>query len=114
MAMTKTRADLVNQALANLGVLAAGQSPADEDFEAVDDHVDATLAQLSARGIVSVGDDNQIPIEWFNPLAVLLASEAGDQFGSELDQNAVLRAETKLREMTYGRPTGERVIEEYF
>lgn len=114
MATTKTRADLVNQALSNLRVLAAGQAPAEEDYKAVDDHVDATFAQLSARDIVTVGDDSQIPIEWFMPLSVLLAQDAAIQFGMPADPNQIVMAEAKLREMTYNRPTGEPVTEDYF
>lgn len=120
MTTTKTRSDLVNQALRNLEVIGAGQAPSAEDYTAVDAHVDATLAQLAARDIVTVGDADEIPVEWFQPLAVLLANDAAMEFGlsgvpqSASATNPVLAAESLLREMTYSRPTGEPLEIDYF
>lgn len=120
MATTKTRADLVDQALRNLGVLAAGQSPAQEDYNAVDDHIDAVFASLESREIVSVGDDSQIPVEWFTPLSIILADDAAIEFGlpgvppSPSRPDPVGWAETKLRELTYSRATGEQQTSDYF
>jgi hypothetical protein len=111
-ATTKTRRDLVGQALANLGVLAAGQTPADEDFEAVDAQVDPTLDTLNGREIVTVGDADEIPSEWFTPLAIILANDCAKSFG--LPRTTVEDAEAALREMTRGRPTGEPLIADYF
>src|SRR5690349_19715092 len=117
---TKTRQDLVNQALRNLQVLAAGQTADTEDFDSVNSHVDSMIAQLDARQIVSVPDDQDIPIEWFDPLAIILADESAMEFGipslpvSPANPNPRLAAEIKLREMTYTRPTGEHAPAEYF
>lgn len=117
---TKTRSDLVTQALADLQVLAAGQTPSTEDFESVDGHVDGTIASLSAREIVTVDDDEAIPAEWFSALAILLADDAAIEFGlsgvpaSPSNPNPVLAAETRLRQMVRGRPTRERLKVEYF
>lgn len=109
---TKTRRDLVNQALADLGIIAAGQDPATEDFDTVDDLVEATIAMLIARDlqVPEIDDVNadEIPLEVFLPLAVLLAHEAARKFGlvgvpgpQGLDQR--LEAETRLREIGYSR-----------
>src|SRR5690242_19785777 len=119
-ALTKTRQDLVNQALRNLQVLAAGQTADTEDYESVDGHVDASLAQLDARQIVSVPDAQEIPIEWFDPLAVVLADDAAMEFGlpgvpaSPSNPNPRVDAEVRLREMVYSRPTGEQLEPDYF
>lgn len=120
MSHTRTRNDLVNEALANLGILAAGQNAAAEDFEAVDGKVDALVAWLEAVDIIDIDDIDAIPPEWFSPLAVLLADEAALEFGlpgvphpqGEADPRAV--AIDKLRLTTYGRPTYERLKQEYF
>lgn len=120
MSLTKTRNDLVNQALRNLGILAAGQTADTEDFEAVDDHVDGTLAQLAVRDIVTIVDDDDIPIEWMEALSVVLADAAAIEFGqagiptSPEKPNPVGDAEALLREMNRGRPTGEPQRGEYF
>jgi Tfp pilus assembly protein PilW len=112
---TKTRNDLVNQALRNLGVLAAGQTADAEDFQAADGHVDQVIASLSARDIVTVDDD-----DWFDPLAVLVADDAAMEFGlpgvpaSSSDPNPVLDAENRLRLMVRGRPTYEPLKVDYF
>jgi hypothetical protein len=117
---TRTRSDLVNQALANLGVLAAGQTPETEDFDSVDGHVDGVIASLSAREIVTVDDDEAIPGEWFAPLAILLANDAAMEFGlpgvpaAPGNPSPVLSAENSLRLMVRGRPTHERLRVEYF
>jgi hypothetical protein len=117
---TKTRADLINAALANLGLLAAGQSASAEDFNAVDDHIDGLIASLDKRDIVTVDNADAIPIEWFNALSTLLADQAASEFGmpgllpSPSAQNPVLAAETELREIVYARPTREPMRGEYY
>lgn len=120
MAVTKTRADLIEQALANLGVLAAGQTPAAEDFDTVDGHVDQTFAALSDLDIVTVTDDAAIPIAWFQPLSVLLADDAAMEFGlpgvpaSASSPDPVTDAENRLRELTRGKPNGQPLRIDYF
>lgn len=120
MSATRTRNDLVNEALANLGILAAGQTAAAEDFEAVDGKVDALVAWLEAVDIIDIDDIDAIPPEWFGPLAVLLADEAALMFGlpgipsSQSNPQPVQAAIDKLRLTSYGRPTYERLKQEYF
>lgn len=117
---TKTRTDLINQALADLGVLAAGQTPDAEDNDAVDKYIDPLIAELASRDLPQVDDSDAIPLEWFLPLAILLASEAATEFGmsglptSEANPDPVATAERRLREVAYARPTGEPQRTEYF
>lgn len=107
MATTRTRSELVNQALANLGVLDAGQTPEIEDANTVDDHVDTVLAELSAKDIVSIPDDDAIPVALFNVLADLLALDCGPDFHKPSDPRAKLIAENTIRVMVRVRPTYE-------
>lgn len=111
---TKTRPELVSQALANLGALQAGQTPADEDASTIDGYVEGMLARLSAKGIVTVSDDSEIPTEWFNSLADILADDAALEFGAAKNPQKVLLAENELRIMTRGQPTREVLTSEYF
>lgn len=120
MAHTRTRNDLVNQALANLGVLAAGQPASAEDFEAVDNMVEPMFAWLEATENITIDNIDQIPPEWFNNLAVLLADDAALMFGlpgmppSQSEPQPVRNALDNLKLVTYGRPTYEPQKTEYF
>src|SRR5262245_57147256 len=120
MSHARTRNDLVNEALMNLGVLAAGQTPAAEDFEAVDGKVEALVAYLEEAEILDIDTIEEIEPEWFGPLAVLLADDAALEFGlpgvppSQSNPQPVQAAIDKLRLVTYGRPTYEPLKTEYF
>jgi hypothetical protein len=115
--------DLINEALANLGVLAAGQPTDPEDFAYVSEKLDSIFRKLAALEIVYVADANNIPSEWFSDLADIVAGECATKFGSSPDVWAMLKnnglggvqgvdvgfgaAAKSLRAITRGRPTGE-------
>ena len=115
----RTSNDLVLEALANLGVLAAGQSVSPEDFAYVENRLDAIFRKLAALEIVYSADPNNIPAEWFIDLAAIVASECAMKFGSSADYIGPLiaaglgvpvgsgAAAISLKIMTRGRPTGE-------
>ena len=81
----RTSNDLVHEALANLGVLAAGQSVAPEDFNYVNSRLDSIFRKLAALEIVYVADGSNIPGEWFIDLAAIVAGECAVKFGSSAD-----------------------------
>jgi hypothetical protein len=119
--MPRTRNDLVNEALMNLGVLAAGQSPDAEDFQAVDGKVDALYARLEAQDIIDLDNTvDQIPHEIFNQLAVILADDAALEFGlpgvppSQSNPQPVEAAIDSIRLVTYARPTYVSQRTEYY
>ena len=119
----RTSNDLVLEALANLGVLASGQTVAPEDFAAVNGKIDGIFRKLAALEIVYVADGSNIPGEWFNDLADIVAGECATKFGASGDYIGVLinrglggfggvpigagTAAQSLKIMTRGRPTGE-------
>lgn len=111
--MSKTRRDVVSQALANLGVLAAGQSPSAEDFTTVDGHVDSVKDALRQRDIVDI-DFSNLPDGYFMPLAALVADSAANEFGLPSNPARVLGAETAFRQMTYNRPSRLPLQVDYF
>lgn len=126
----RTSDDLVTEALANLGVLSAGQSTDPEDFSYVDTKLDAIFRKLAALEIVYVPDPQHIPGEWFSDLADIVAGECATKFGSSPDVYMMLvnrglggvqgvdvgfgAAAKSLRAMNRGRSTGEISRQEYF
>lgn len=124
----RTSHDLVLEALANLGVLAAGQTVATEDFNYVNEKLDSIFRKLGALEIVYVADGGNIPGEWFSDLADIVAGECATKFGGDV---AMLKAiglggppspapvgaggaAQSLKIMLRGRPTGETLQTESF
>lgn len=111
----RTSSDLILEALANLGVLAAGQTVAPEDFAYIETRLDAIFRKLGALEIVYVADPNNIPGEWFLDLAAIVAGECAAKFGAgpEFIQLGLGvppgagAAAQSLQVMMRGRPTGE-------
>lgn len=111
----RTSSDLILEALANLGVLAAGQTVAPEDFSYIETRLDAILRKLAALEIVYAPDPNNIPGEWFIDLAAIVAGECAQKFGAgpefvQLGLGAppgAGAAAQSLKIMLRGRPTGE-------
>ena len=78
----RTSTDLITEALANIGVLSAGQPPDVEDFNYVSEKLDAIFRYVSAvLEIVSFPDPNNIPGVFFAPLADIVAGECALKFG---------------------------------
>ena len=122
----RSSTDLVTEALANLGVLAAGQAPDIEDVNYVNEKLDAIFRMLAGLEICFVSDPNNIPGEWFSPLADIVAGECATKFGSSPDDYAKLVKQglgspkgsgagaMALKAIGRGRPTYERLRVEYF
>lgn len=77
----RTSTDLITEALANLGVLAAGQPIDVEDFNWVNEKLDSIYRKLGALEIAYVPDPNNIPGAWFADLADIVAGECASKFG---------------------------------
>ena len=122
----RTSADLIAEVLANLGVLAAGQSPEVEDFQAVSSKLDATFRKLAALEICYVADQDNIQPEWFSDLADIVAGECAAKFGMTNDDYAKLvtrglgspigtgTAAMSLKIQLRGKPTYEVLRTESF
>jgi hypothetical protein len=126
----RTSVDLVTEALANLGVLSAGQVIDVEDFNYVNEKLDSIFRKLAALEIVYVPDANNIPGAWFSDLADIVAGECATKFGVTPDVYVMLTnkglggvqgvdvgfgaAAKSLRAIMRGRPTGETLVVEYF
>jgi hypothetical protein len=117
-----TSDDLILEALANLGVIGAGQSVAPEDFSYIEVRLDAIFRKLAALEIVYAPDPANIPAEWFIDLASIVAGECAQKFGAgpEFVQLGLGvppgsgAAAQSLKIMLRGRPTGEPLRTESF
>jgi len=112
--MTKTREQLVNRALGVLGVVAAGQIANAEDSAIIDEAVEPVLADLSARGIYSYGDPDNIEDAAFDQLAVCIANARARDFGGQYSEETRRIAESRLRILTQAYLSGQPVKVEYF
>ena len=79
--MPKTRAELVNRALSNLGALPVGQTASTQEYASVDNLVTPTLESLQARDIYWVSDENAIEDAAFMALGHCLAWNCAPEFG---------------------------------
>lgn len=116
MNVFKTRRQLVDQVLDDLGVLAVGQTPGNEDVSKIDALIDPMVADLAGRDVYYVDTPGQIGAAggeidpaaflWLSHVLAYLASPA---FGLQGDPSFYVleqRAEDMLR--TLARPARTR------
>jgi len=103
----KTLIELKTEAFGILTGFDPQSSPATEDLDTIGTYVDPLVAQLEADEVVSINNTDEIPDEYFLPLARLLANVSGPRFGSPMNEQAKLADEMALRSMTRGKPTYE-------
>jgi len=114
---TKTRRELIDRAGEALGVLAAGQSLANEDIARIDGYIDPTAEDLIARDVYYVSDTEEIDASIFDDFAICCANACRHAFG--LSGNAELpaaaqAAEAKLRIKSASGPTYKPLRTAYF
>jgi hypothetical protein len=117
--MPKTRRELIDQILDQLGVLVPGQAPGDETVARVDSLVNPSFAMLAALGVVYVADagledpptGGEIEDALFLPLAAWIAFKAAGAFNLGNDPSLkVLADEAEMQLRTIGRPAPTRQI----
>lgn len=114
MATTKTLQELETEAFAILTGMDPNSSPAAEDLAVIETYVDPLLSQLAADQIVYIADSDEIPNEYFLPVARLLANVCGPRFGSAMNQDAKEADERTLRRLVASQPTYEPMEGHYF
>ena len=114
MDITKTRAELVTRALRKLLVVGSGQVPEDEDTELVDGVVDTTLADLAARSVVYIANEEAIDVAVFEWVADCLTDNVAEDFGKSRNPAKVEYAEAKLKAVLAASPTYETQRNDYF
>lgn len=119
----RSSADLITEALANMGVLSAGNPIDPEDFNYVNEKLDPIFRKLAGLEIVFVSDPGNIPGSWFSDLADIVAGECATKFGIKGEEYVTLlnkglggamgveigagTAAKSLKIMGRGRPTYE-------
>ncbi len=112
--MTKTRNELVNRALKELGVVGSGQTAEAEDFDEIDDAVEPVMSDLATRDIWVWGNPDEYDDDAFDHLAVLLANARARAFGVQPDEQKRLLAEARLRGLKPTLLSGQPQPIEYF
>lgn len=112
--MSKTKQQLIERTLQEVGVLAAGQAPSAEDAKVTEDEINPVLQDLAQRDIYAWGDTDSIEDEAFVHLAVLVADSIAVSFGKPKSEPTRLMAERRLRELKINDLAGSRQEVEYF
>lgn len=112
--MAQTRTMLANRALEKLMEVGSGQSPDSEDTEHVDDAINSFAEFISAAGIYTISDLNDIELAAFEPLADYLAWFVAPDFGKPREEAMRAMAEYMLRRITAPRPSYETMRTENF
>jgi hypothetical protein len=114
MITTKTRTEMVLEAAIKLKIVGTGQS-LDADYnDRLDRNVDPLFMQLANDGICEVVNDQQIPSEWFDSLAGLLANVSASVGGANFDPQIKQFYEMMLRRITAKGPQFTVQETEYF
>ncbi len=87
----RTREDLIKRVLKDLGVLAAGQSPSDEDRAEIDDLIEPVCAKLLDDTVAKLNGD-EIDDAAYLPLAAIVCEAAMVPFGIGGTRAAEIRA----------------------
>lgn len=117
---TRTREDLIRQALEEIEQLGTGMPLEEDDQEKVDNYIDPLLARLAILGLFTGNPgDTEFEIEHFIPLSQMLARDIGPAFGVTgqdlIDaNNTAAMAERELRRLLMARPTGEPMETDHF
>lgn len=110
----KTRAQLIERAGIDLGLVQPGEALSSEDYNTLDNLIDPFIDQLAADDVYFVSNRDEISTEIFLPLALLLANYAGPSFGSPINDKALMRDSGTLKRIASTRPTYAPLQTEYF
>lgn len=123
---TRTREELIRQALEEIEQLGTGQPLEEDDQEAVDNYIDPLVSRLAVLGLnVGIPGDETFDILIFTPLAKMLAVDCSPKFGVTAEILLAKRLvdpppsvssppERELRRLLMGKPTGETMETEWF
>lgn len=110
----KSRQELIERALEELGVKAAGVTPSADDVEVIENEIDPVMSDLSTREVYQWGDPDEFDEDAFVHLALILANSKARVFGAAYDEGVRLRCEARLRQLQLTVLSGQTQTAEYF
>lgn len=110
----RSRQELIERALKELGVVAAGQTPDAEDVDVVEDEIDAVMSDLMVRNVYSWGDPDEYEDEAFIHLAKIIANSVARSFGVAPDDGVRIICEARLRMLIPVVLSGQPLRAEYY
>jgi hypothetical protein len=114
MSTTKTRPELIDGVLKELGVLGVGQAASAEDVDAIDGLIDPALADLEGQEVIRLQDSDEFPLTVFNQLVHYIAELAAPGYGRPANEGVKQLAMQQMRVAARGGPTYETMHSEYF
>lgn len=112
--MTKSRQELIERALEELGVKAAGVTPSADDVAVIENEIDPVMSDLATRDVYQWGDPDEFDNDAFIHLALILANSKARVFGGAYDDNLRLRCEARLRQLEPAILSGQAQTTDYF
>lgn len=113
--MSKTSANIIVDALDLLGRgPGVGQAVPAEDYATMQGFIAPLYRQLSRKGVVTIGNYEDLSEEIYIPLTWLLANSAAPKYGLPQDEAGRLMHEQEIRRILAPSPTREPLQTEYF
>lgn len=112
--LVKTRAQTIERAGIDLGLVQPGEALSPEDYNTLDGLFDPLIAQLFADRVFYISNSDAIDVSIFLPVASLLANYAGPNFGSPINDAALMRDQNILRRIASTDPIYSPQLGEYF
>lgn len=113
MSDSKTADNLVYEVAAILGKAVAGEALGEVEYDTIDGNIDPVLAEV--RPIVYIGDRDDIPVEYFQTIARLVAVHSSAKFSNApVDLFLVAQHEQRLRYLAAQSPTYQTLKTQYF
>lgn len=115
---TYSRTDLALRVLRDLGLVAAEETPSQDDQTFAEETVASVYAELAARNIsLPNGSDEALPQEHLVCVSKRIGLDVATAFGLISVSDAEMAkpvAERTLRELAMRRPTGQTAPADYF
>lgn len=102
---------LVKRVLFDLGVLSDGRDASAGEVASVTNALPPIVAGLSAAQIVDIADTNAIPNQYFFPLAAIIADQLRDEYGIEKDELQEVVADAAVARRTLKNLTRTSIID---
>lgn len=113
MSDSKTAKDLVYEVASILGKAVAGEALGTVEYNTINGNIDPVLGEI--RPIVYIGDRDEIPVEFFQTIARLVAVHSASKFSNApVDLNLVQQHESRLRYLAAQQPVYQTLKTEYF